>query len=211
MNKKTGKLITLEGSEGAGKSTAMQVIAAVLSEWGMEFVATREPGGEYNAEKIREILLYSEHLDTTTELLLMFASRNEHLMKKIRPALAAGQWVISDRFIDASFAYQGGGRGVDLAVIEYLDQLVVGQTQPNLTLFLDVDPQIGLRRAAGRSSKDRIEQESLRFFERIRQAYLDRQQQFPERIKVIDANAEVAQVRQQIRQVVEQYLEQLDG
>ncbi|WP_223789002.1 dTMP kinase [Marinicella meishanensis] len=192
------QFITLEGSEGAGKSTAMACITAQLDAWQVPYITTREPGGEANAERIRELLLHSDHLADETELLLMFAARNEHLAKVIRPALAAGQWVVSDRFVDASFAYQGQGRGIAWSTIEFLERWVVADTQPDLTLLLDVDPATGLQRAAQRSDKDRIEQEDLTFFEQIRQGYLQRAEQDPGRIKLVDANQSIAQVQAQI-------------
>lgn len=199
------QFISLEGSEGAGKSTAMKVITDQLSAWDLPYIQTREPGGEKNAEKIRELLLHSDHLAAKTELLLMFAARNEHVEKVIRPALASGQWVVSDRFVDASYAYQGQGRGLQWQTIEFLEQLVVGDTNPNLTMLLDVDPAVGLTRAANRSAKDRIEQEALQFFEHIRAGYLKRAQAETNRIKIIDANMEVAAVKQQILKVLENF------
>lgn len=192
------QFITLEGSEGAGKTTALNTLTDTLDGWGVTYIKTREPGGEANAEQIRELLLHSEHLDARTELLLMFAARNEHLVKVIRPALAAGQWVISDRFVDASFAYQGFGRGIAWSTIEYFESMVVQETQPNLTLLLDVDPAEGLARAANRSSKDRIEQEDLAFFTNIRKGYMKRAEADAGRIKLVDANQSVAAVQQQI-------------
>ena len=203
------QFITLEGSEGAGKSSAMSVITSVLDEWSVPYITTREPGGEVNAEKIRDILLFSDHLDAQTELLLMFASRNEHVVKTIRPALAEGTWVVSDRFVDASFAYQGGGRGIDTQVIEYLEKFTVGQTQPDLTLYLDVTPEVGMSRAAARSEKDRIEQEDMSFFHTIRSAYLARLETHPARIKKVDADVDIDQVAEQIKQVMKNFKEQL--
>ena len=197
-----GKFITLEGSEGAGKSTAMQAITSVLTEWGTEHIQTREPGGQANAERIRELLLHSDHLDDNTELLLMFAARNEHLVKTIRPALQQGTWVVSDRFADASFAYQGFGRQINWETIEYLENWIVGETHPDLTILLDVDPSEGLSRAAKRSAKDRIEKENLNFFNNIRKGYLKRLEQHPERIFRVDANQAIDQVALQIRQIL---------
>jgi len=200
-----GRFITLEGSEGAGKSTAMQAITGVLTEWGIEHIRTREPGGQANAEQIRELLLHSDHLDDNTELLLMFAARNEHLVKTIRPALKQGIWVISDRFVDASFAYQGFGRQISWQTIEYLEQWIVADTQPDLTVYLDVDPEVGLQRAANRSAKDRIEKENLSFFNHIRQGYLKRLEQQPQRMKKVDANQNIAAVADQIRHILQQH------
>lgn len=195
---KKAQFISLEGSEGAGKSSAISVITQQLESWGVTYIFTREPGGEHNAEKIRELLLHSDHLAAKTELLLMFAARNEHVEKVIRPALAAGQWVISDRFVDASYAYQGFGRGIEWSTIEFLENFVVQDTKPDLTLLLDVVPEIGLSRAAQRSNKDRIEKEDLRFFENIRRGYLQRADQEPSRIKLIDANKSIREVSDDI-------------
>ena len=205
MNLLKPQFISLEGSEGAGKSTAMEIIAEQLTDWQVPFIKTREPGGERNAEHIRELLLHSEHLEAKTELLLMFAARNEHLVKVIRPALAVGQWVVSDRFVDASYAYQGFGRGLDWRAIEYLEHLVVGETEANLTLLLDVDPEVGLERAAKRSKKDRIEQEKVCFFEKIRSGYMKRAEADSSRIKVIDANKSIDAVVFQINSVLNDY------
>lgn len=198
MSKLAAKFITLEGSEGAGKSTAMKVIKEKLESWQVPFISTREPGGEHNAEHIRELLLHSQHLAAKTELLLMFAARNEHLEKVIRPTLADGTWVVSDRFVDASYAYQGFGRGIDWSSIEYLEKFVVGTTKPDLTLLLDVDPAEGLNRAANRSNKDRIEREALSFFENIRKGYHQRVKSEPERIKVVNANDSIEAVAEAI-------------
>lgn len=197
------RFITLEGSEGAGKTTALNIIKNTLDQWQVPYIVTREPGGERNGEAIRELLLHSEHLEAKTELLLMFAARNEHLEKVIRPALSKGVWVVSDRFVDASFAYQGKGRGIPWSTIEFFESFVVCQTQPDLTLYLDVDPEVGLNRAADRSEKDRIEKESLAFFKLIREGYLQRLEQHPGRMIKIDANLDIASVTQQIIDVLE--------
>ncbi|TDR16301.1 dTMP kinase [Marinicella litoralis] len=198
----TARFITLEGSEGAGKTTALKVIHDTLNDWGVSFIQTREPGGEKNAEAIRDLLLYSDHLDAKTELLLMFAARNEHVVKVIRPMLEKNIWVVSDRFVDASFAYQGLGRGLQWETIQYFESLVVGETQPDLTLYLDVDPETGLARAASRSEKDRIEKESLTFFNNIRAGYLKRMSENANRMKKIDANQSIESVTKQIQQVL---------
>lgn len=199
------QFITLEGSEGAGKTTAMQVITECLDAWQVPYITTREPGGEFNAEQIRELLLHSEHLDAKTELLLMFAARNEHLVKVIRPALAAGKWVVSDRFVDASYAYQGFGRGIEWNSIAFLEQMIVAETQPDLTILMDVDIEVGLQRAANRSVKDRIEKEALSFFENIKKGYAKRLQAEPSRIKSIDANADIATVKNDIVAVLQAF------
>lgn len=205
------RFITLEGSEGAGKTSALNCIKSQLDLWGVNYITTREPGGEVNAEKIREILLHADHLDAQTELLLMFAARNEHVVKVIRPALAKGIWVISDRFVDASFAYQGGGRNLPNSDLQFLEQMTVGDTVPDLTLYLDVDPEVGLARAAARSEKDRIEKEQESFFHAIRQAYLNRALQAPERIITIDANRNMDAVAAQIEHELQRFKESLDG
>lgn len=210
-NKMRAKFISLEGSEGAGKTTAMQVIVDQLSQWDVSFIQTREPGGQPNAEMIRELLLHSDHLDAQTELLLMFAARNEHVNKVIRPALERKQWVVSDRFVDASYAYQGFGRGIDWQVIEYLEDLVVGDTKPDLTIMLDVDPVIGLERAAQRSAKDRIEKEDTAFFENIRKGYLLRAEKDPERIKLINANQTMETVKGDLISVLKSFKESIEA
>lgn len=202
---KQAQFITLEGTEGAGKSSALSVITNELDKWQVPYITTREPGGEITAERIREILLYSDHLDAKTELLLMFASRNEHLVKTIRPALEAGTWVVSDRFVDASYAYQGGGRGIDEGFIDSLSEWTIEETLPDLTLYLDVTPEVGLSRAAERSAKDRIEQEDVDFFHAIRQAYVRRWQTDPDRIKRVNADLSMSAVANQIRSVLKDF------
>ena len=205
------KFITLEGSEGAGKSSAMATLTKQLTDWGINYIQTREPGGEPNAEHIRELLLHSDHLHARTELLLMFAARNEHVTKVIRPALEQGIWVVSDRFVDASYAYQGLGRGISWETIEYLEQWVVGDIPPDLTLLLDVEPQTGLERAAKRSTKDRIEQEKAPFFDQIRRGYMTRAKADPERIKIIDANQSETAVQQQIIRQLHEFKSTVEG
>ena len=206
-----GLFITLEGPEGAGKTTNQEYLAEQLRTHGVNVVLTREPGGTALAEQIRDILLHSDHLAAETELLLMFAARNEHVKKVIRPALQQGTWVISDRFVDASYAYQGFGRGIEIGTIELLETLTVGDTKPDLTLWLDVEPMMGLQRAEQRASKDRIERESLHFFERIRAGYAYRQNMFPERIKQIDANNSMQTVSEHIATILKQYQHWLES
>lgn len=205
-----GKFISIEGIEGAGKSTVLLFIRDHLVKAKKEVALTREPGGTDIAEAIRKILLYTpsvEAMDAQTELLLMFASRAEHIAHRIRPALQAGQWVVSDRYVDASYAYQGGGRGMAVKHIATLDQMIVGDCYPQLTLLLDVPPEIGMKRAEKRiSQKDRIEQEHIDFFSRVRDAYLERAKQDPARIKTIDASQELPHVQQQIREALEAFL-----
>lgn len=186
-----GKLITIEGTEGAGKSTALAFIQTYLETHHRPVTMTREPGGTKIGEAIRNILLHTpkqEALTPEAELLLMFAARAQHIKQVVMPALQAGQWVVSDRYVDASYAYQGGGRLLDERTISFLDHWVVGDHQPDLTLLFDLPVEVGLARAEARGEgKDRIEQEKIDFFERVRQAYLARAKAMPERIKIIDA------------------------
>lgn len=203
------RLITLEGTEGAGKTTALKTICQILDNWQVDYICTREPGGEHNAEKIRDILLNSDHLDAKTELLLMFASRNEHIQKVIKPALAQGKWVISDRYVDASYAYQGGGRELGFKVVKWMDDFVVGDVQADFTLLMDIDPAIGLQRIKGRGQVDRIEQEDLVFFQRIAQAYRDKAQLQKQRYAVIDAAQTLSQVKRAIKQAFKRQKEKL--
>jgi len=202
-----GKFITLEGSEGAGKSTAMQAVQDWAQESGIEFVVTREPGGTPLAEKIRELLLDKSHttLCDDTELLLMFAARAQHPNELIKPSLASGQWILCDRFTDATYAYQGGGRGIDCDRIARLEQWVQGELRPDQTLLLDLPVEQGLARAGQRGDLDRFEQEKNSFFERVRNAYLDRAKQFPSQYNVIDASQSIEEVRQQIHRVLTKY------
>jgi len=200
----SGLFITVEGGEGAGKSTQIARMAAWLEEQGHTVVLTREPGGTRLAERLREQLLdrQNEDLGDLTELLLMFAARAQHLHELIRPALARGETVVCDRFTDATWAYQGGGRGLPDGAISTLEQLVHGDLQPHLTLLLDLPVKEGLRRAALRSESDRFESESVEFFERVRAAYLGRAHGDPERFAVIDAARAVDDVWQQVERVL---------
>ncbi|HLB57073.1 MAG TPA: dTMP kinase [Coxiellaceae bacterium] len=194
-------LITLEGCEGVGKSTALTFIQKYFSEKKIECVFTREPGGTKIGEAIREILLHntSENIFPDTELLLMFAARAQHIAQIIKPALSAGKTVVSDRFTDASFAYQGGGRKIPAERIQILSDFVQGNLQPDLTLLLDAPVEIGLSRMQSRGKKDRIEQESIDFFNRVRNTYLNRAKQFPERFVIIDASGSLANTQKQIK------------
>ena len=202
----TGVFITIEGGEGAGKSTMMDRVAAWLESRGHVVVRTREPGGTELAESLRTILLdrNNDSLCSLTELLLMFASRAQHLAEVIRPALARGETVLCDRFTDATWAYQGGGREVPGEEIAALEKLVHGDLQPDLTLLLDLPVETGLKRASLRSDYDRFEAESLAFFERVRNAYLDRAGRQSQRFEVIDASQEIEAVWGQIVAVLEQ-------
>ncbi|NKN34666.1 dTMP kinase [Marichromatium bheemlicum] len=207
-----GRFITLEGIEGAGKSTQVEHLAGLLRARGRRVITTREPGGAPLAERIRALLLDPEHgaMCETTELLLMFAARAEHLDKTIGPALEAGVWVICDRFTDATYAYQGGGRGLDIAPIATLEQLVQGALRPDQTLVFDLPPAQGLARARARTgASDRFERETLRFFTAVRDVYLTRAAAMPERYRVIDAaapleavNAEIARLAVELDQTL---------
>lgn len=199
-----GLFITVEGGEGAGKSTQMQRIANWLSQRGRAVIQTREPGGTRLAETLRSILLDRENdgLSGLAELLLMFASRAQHLEELIRPTLARGDTVLCDRFTDATWAYQGGGRGLPGEQIAALEALVHGDLQPDLTLLLDLPAEEGLRRAAERGESDRFESESLLFFERVRSSYLERAGSQPKRFAVIDAAPDVDTVWREIETVL---------
>ena len=199
MNK--GKFITVDGVEGAGKSTQIDLICSYLQRKGVEVVRTREPGGTDLGEKIRTLLLDvdNKEMHSDTELLLMFSSRNELIQNKIIPALNKGSWVVSDRFTDASFAYQGGGRMLDLDRISKLESWVLGEFQPDLTLLLDVSVDIGMTRIEARAAKDRIELEERAFFERVRSVFIDRSKSYPERIKLIDASGSISEIHNKIK------------
>jgi dTMP kinase len=201
-----GKFITLEGSEGAGKSTVLRFIQSYLTQAQIKFELTREPGGTPLAEEIRRVLLHpgiDETMQPLTELLLMFASRAQLIQTVIQPALAAGCWVVSDRYVDASYAYQGGGRMVALENIQLLDQMVVQDTYPDLTLLLDLPAELGILRAGERGTeRDRIEKEKMDFFERVRTGYLQRAHEDPARIKIIDASQPLAAVQAQVATIL---------
>ncbi|MBT3276785.1 dTMP kinase [Candidatus Thioglobus sp.] len=201
---KTGKFITIDGVEGAGKSTQIKFICDYLQAKGINVVLTREPGGTDLGEKIRQLLLstQTQPMHSDSELLLMFAARNEHIHHKIIPALKKGDWVLSDRFTDASYAYQGGGRGLDIERIEHLERWVLGDFTPDMTLLLDIPVDLGMSRVESRGEKDRIELEAKDFFERVRQAYIARSEKYPERIKLIDSSKEREHTSTQIEQIL---------
>lgn len=203
-----GRFITVEGVEGAGKSTCIGYISDTLVNAGKQIIVTREPGGTGLSEEIRDLLLAhrQEGVAVETETLLMFAARAEHLARVIRPALAAGQWVLCDRFTEATYAYQGGGRGLPRERIEVLEQWLQAELRPDLVLLLDIPVRLGLERAAQRSARDRFESEDPAFFERVRAAYLDQAHRHPQRFRVIDASRELAQVQHQIKQVLDELL-----
>ena len=198
--KKRGFFVTLEGGEGAGKSTNLAFVRQWLQQAGHSVLVTREPGGTALGERVRELLLHRHELDIApeTETLLMFAARAEHLTRIIRPALTQGKTVLCDRFTDATYAYQGGGRGVAPERIALLETWVQGDLRPDLTLLLDVRVEVGLARAGNRGLPDRFERENGEFFARVRQAYLDLARRAPERIRVIDAGQSREQVEQRI-------------
>ncbi len=206
-----GRFITLEGIEGAGKSTQVEALRAWLTDWGVPVRVTREPGGSAVAERIRAVLLDRANagMASDAELLLMFAARAEHLDKTIRPALAAGEWVLCDRFTDATYAYQGGGRGVARQRIAMLEDLVQGSLRPDLTLLFDVPVAEGLARARGRSSPDRFESEAARFFEAVRDEYLAIAGRDPARVRVIDAQADPATVSALVHAELRSFLAEL--
>ena len=203
-----GRFITIEGIEGSGKSTQLPYIKTLLESAGKNVVSTREPGGTAVGEALRRVLLdpSNEAMASDTELLLVFAARAEHLAKVIRPAIEQGQWVVCDRFTDATYAYQGGGRGIAESRIGLLEQWVQGGLHPDLTFLLDVSADVGLARAAARGAKDRFEREAEKFFARTRAAYLARAQRNPQRYRVIDAAAAVTAVQAEIATILEPFL-----
>jgi dTMP kinase len=204
----SGVFITFEGVEGGGKTTNIHFIADLLQKAGKKIVVTREPGGTEVGEAIRQILLSkklpSMHQDT--ELLLMFAARVEHLQKKILPALAQGAWVLCDRFTDASYAYQGGGRGIEIERIASLEAWVQHGFRPDYTFLFDLNAEVGLSRAKSRGETDRFEQEDIDFFNRIRAKYLEMAAQYSDRYRIINAQPNLPQVQQQVRDVIESLL-----
>jgi len=201
MNAPRGRFLTFEGIDGAGKTTHVQWLAELLRMQGKEVVVTREPGGTPVGEALRTVLL-EQPMEVETEALLMFAARNEGLKTLIEPALRAGQWVISDRFTDASFAYQGGGKGLAAAKLETLVEWVHPAFAPDLTLYFDVSPAIAATRLSESRTKDRFENENEAFFERVRRAYLARAQATPKRIRIIDGTAPIADIRKQLEEII---------
>nr|WP_243434538.1 dTMP kinase [Pseudomonas sp. 30_B] len=205
--------ITLEGPEGAGKSTNREYLAERLRERGIEVQLTREPGGTPLAERIRELLLSpsDEAMAVDTELLLVFAARAQHIAEVIRPALARGAVVLCDRFTDATYAYQGGGRGLPVERIAQLESFVQGDLRPDLTLVFDLPVEIGLSRAAARGRLDRFEQEGRAFFEAVRSTYLDRARAEPARYRIVDAAQPLAEVQRSLDTLLPTLLERLHG
>lgn len=196
--------ITLEGCEGVGKTSNMEFIKSMLKEKHIDFIETREPGGTPLGEALRAMLLGEDFkgMADDTELMLMFAARAEHVAQVIRPALEKGQWVLCDRFTDATYAYQGGGRQLDIKRIEGLENWVLGDLRPDLTLLLDAPIAVGRERAGKRSAPDRFEQELDGFFNRVRDMYLSRAKAEPERVKVVDASGDLSSVENKIRKIM---------
>ena len=207
-SKTSAMFVTLEGGEGAGKSTSRDFIVSLLKEYDVPFIQTREPGGTPIGEALRELLLSKEGTapSVTTELLMVFAARAQHLHEVIEPALRDGKWVLCDRFTDATYAYQGFGRGFHLGEIEALEALVQRGRHPDLTLLFDIDPQLGMARARQRAELDRFEQEELGFFEKVRKGYLSRAER-DSRFKIIDASQSIDDVQDALREILKPFLD----
>ncbi len=203
-----GKFITLEGGEGVGKTTNLIFIENYLKLHDIPVIITREPGGTALAEKLRQLLLdkNSEIISENAELLLVFAARAQHIKHVIEPALTTGVWVLCDRFTDATFAYQGGGRNMKNSTIEWLENLVQGSLRPDLTLLLDAPVEIGLERAKSRGILDRFESEKIQFFEQVRRAYLLQAELHPSRIKVIKTNQPLIDVENELINVIGNFI-----
>lgn len=212
----SGRFITIEGGEGVGKSTQISVVRAAIEAAGFKVLLTREPGGTERAERIRQLLLESsgESMPQVCELLLMFAARSTHIENVIRPALARGEWVVCDRFTDATYAYQGGGRAMNAEYIATLEKWVQGDLRPHLTLLLDAPVELAQQRARARNAQlgdargDRFEQEQLQFFERVRTAYLDIAHREPTRMRVIDAARGQDSVANDVRATLNEFIRQ---
>lgn len=201
-----GLFITVEGGEGVGKSTNIAFLEKQLVGRGVDLVVTREPGGSSLGERVRQLLLAvdEEAIDAMAELLLVFAARAQHISTLIEPTLAAGKWVLCDRFTDATYAYQCGGRGIDRATVSALEQLVQGELRPDCTLLLDAPVSTGMARAQGRGELDRFEREELAFFERVRATYLELAQTSSGRYRIIDASQPLEAVQQQLLKVCDE-------
>ena len=202
------RFITIEGGEGAGKSTAQQFLASKLISMGLSVTLTREPGGTPLAEELRQTLLnpHGEVPVEMAELLLLFAARAQHIAEVIKPALDRGEWVICDRFTDATYAYQGGARGMSVEVITQLEKMVQGALQPHQVILLDLPPEVGLERARARGELDRFEREPMAFYERVRSGYLGRVRTMPDRYTVIDASQDLQSVEDQLECVAQGWL-----
>jgi dTMP kinase len=203
-----GKFITLEGGEGCGKSTNIKFIEQLLKEAGIPVVLTREPGGTVLSENIRQLLLGrdQEKISKQTELLMMFAARAQHIKHIIQPALEQGTWVLCDRFTDSSYAYQGGGRGIDSATIAWLENFSQNNIRPDLTLLLDVLVDVGMARAKNRGKLDRFEVEKMQFFNKVRTCFLEIAKQQPKRVKIVDAAQELSLVQEDITQLIQKFI-----
>ena len=201
----SGQFITIEGTEGVGKTTQNEAIQTWMNNKGIDYIVTREPGGTQIGEKIRALLLdkANKAMGSDAELLLMFAARSEHVEKKIQPALAKGQWVLCDRFVDSSFAYQGFGRGLGVERIKQLEQWTLGSLKPNKTFLLKMDVAQGLQRAAARAELDRFEEEKLDFYNKVEQGYLYRAEHDPDRFSIINASQTIEKVTQDIESELE--------
>lgn len=207
-----GQLITFEGSEGAGKTTQVSVAEAWLKAQGLPCFVTREPGGPALSEKLRQLLLDDAHaVVADAELLMLFAARAQQIQQWIIPKLAQGYFVLCDRFTDSSYAYQGAGRGFDIERIQYLEDWIQGTLQPDMTLYYDIEVTLGLSRASRRSEKDRIEQESMDFFERVRQEYVQRVAAFPERMQLIDASGSLVEVTRATEGALQRFLSKVQA
>jgi len=207
-----GRFITLEGLEGVGKTTNREFIETILTDRGLDILVTREPGGTDLGEQLRHLLLHATApVSPEAELMMMAASRKQHTVEVIEPALAAGKWVLCDRYADASYAYQGGGRELGIDVVAALHDLLRIDLQPDLTFLLDMPIADGLKRVATRGKPDRIEKEALAFFERARAAYLQRAQAQPARIKIIDASLSIEAVQAQVRTLLSAFLNNQHG
>ena len=207
------RFITVEGIEGAGKTSCLDLLEQRIRQRGHDVLVTREPGGTPLGEDLRRLLLGHRHdgMADDTELLLMFAARAEHLHAKIEPALVAGSWVLCDRFTDATYAYQGYGRGIDVQRIAALETWVQGERRPDLTLLLDLPVEVGLERAGRRSTPDRFERQALTFFDRVRQGYLSLAASAPGRFRVIDAGQSLDQVSRQVTATIDAFLDSADA
>ena len=205
--------LSLEGVEGTGKSTQMAFIVDYLKSKGKSVCATREPGGTELGERIRQLLLSNElpAMHARTELLLMYAARNEHIKKVIEPELEAGNWVVSDRYVDASYAYQGYGRDMSLAELDQLSDLVVKQCWPDLTILLDIDLQVSQQRVQDRGDKDRFEHEDQTFYTKVRNGYLKLTKKHPDRIKIVDASQSISQVQSLISSILDDFIVKNDA
>ena len=209
IDRPEGCFITLEGGEGTGKSTQLPLMASYLRDKGLDVVETREPGGSPGAEKIRDLLVHgpTDRWDTITETMLHFAARREHLERTIRPALGRGAWVVCDRFIDSTMAYQGYGMGVSLGIIDHLSGMTVGSLKPDLTIVLDIPPEIGLKRADDRKAGGtRYEQMDMAFHTRLRDGFMNIAKQEPDRCVILDATASIEEIAEQIRQHIDSRL-----